>query len=88
MLENQILLHRPKARFISRAAPCRAKPSEFRPISPGSTQRDSYKTNLTLRSTKSNHKPKVSRLDRPGVTYNNQISVLVQRGAARLRERA
>ena len=61
-------------RPVLKVAPRRAEPSEFRSILPGSARRDSYKTNLTLGSTESNHMPKASRLGRPGATYKANFS--------------
>ena len=57
-----------------KVAPRRAESSEFRSILPGSALHDSYKTNLALCSTKSNHTPKASRLGRPGATYKTNFS--------------
>ena len=56
-------------RPVLNVAPRRAEPSEFRSILPGSARCDSYKTNLTLGLTESNHRPKASRLGRPSATY-------------------
>ena len=61
-------------RPVLKVAPRRAEPSEFRSILPGSARRDSYKTNLTLGSTESNHTPKASRMGRPGATHKASFS--------------
>ena len=61
-------------RPVLKVALRRAEPSEFRSILPGSARRDSYKTNMTLGSTESNHTPKVSRMGRPGATYKANFS--------------
>ena len=68
--QNILILFRP----VLKVAPRRAEPSEFRSILPGSARRDSYKTNLTLGSTESNHTPKASRLGRPGATCKANFS--------------